>query len=1203
MNFLSQTNFKGWIMRLTSLLLALSVTGARLLAAGPASSQDLNEVRVTLDLKGEPLKSAFSAIERQTSFRFAYNDRQVGRYRSITLSRANTPLQDVLRELLSGTQLAYKQVSNKIIVFKAEEVSPDPPADAGATVAAPGDGSVKGTVLNSKGEPVPGASIALISADKGGTSPSGVAADAGGHFTLTGIKPGKYQLQVSAVGFQNYTQSVTVTADQTTEVRVALKEESASLNEVVVTGYSRQSKRDVTGAASTVSADVVAQTPVSSVEGVLEGRVSGVTVDGQGGPGSGETIRIRGIGTLLNNDPLYVIDGVQIKLGTSGGSQNISNLLDPGEIESITVLKDPSMTALYGANGSNGVIVITTKTGRQGAPRLDYNAYYGWQVPKGLPSEITPQQQADALYNSYLAAGAAFPFTGFYNISGGTPVLPAYIIENSATAGNQGVAAGDPAADASLYNYQNYRIVKANQSGTNWWKALFKTSMTQNHQLTLSGANDRSNYALSMGYLNDDGTLLNSYFRRLSLRVNTQFKIKPWLRIGENVELSYSTTNTAGRSPTGDIAALYILSPLLPKYDIAGNPAGTNKALVLGNTGNPYTDRLNALGDKSYNQSILGTAYLDVDPFHGLTYTNQIGFQFFPNEGHGYTPVEYQEPIPGSTNLFSEGGGYFTDWRWLNKLSYTNTFARIHRVTAFVGYEAHQFASRSYGGTTGNIGFPSVNTEYLSNGNTGSGTPFVPTVFGGGGAYTTTSYIANVTYALMDKYLVEGSFRRDGSSDFGPNIRYGYFGSASIGWRMSSENFMKDIRWLDDLKPRVAFGSVGNDDAGTVSYLATIASGPFGAYDLAGTNTSSMAGYFPYQLGNAGLQWEANQTLNAGFDATLFHHSVTASFNWFDRSTNRLIFAPPSSGTAGSALPAFQNVMHFTNKGVELELGYNGHITRDFSWDMSFNISTYRNKVVYIDGLDSAYIEGGEFGSNNSTYLTRSTVGRPVSSFFGYVYNGLYQNAADVTHSPDESNFGVNAANGAGHIKYKDLNGDGVIDAKDETYLGNPSPKFTYGYNLNLYFKHFDLGVLLQGVYGNKIFNYGRVLSQFPNGAQTGQGALTPAGQDTWSPSNPNARLPIFSQDGVNDLSPSSEFIESGSYMRIKMIQLGYTIPGLKGIRKLRIYVQAYNPLTITHYSGMDPEVNDGSPSNLGIDYGTAYPFSKKYLFGLNLGL
>ena len=1191
--------YKGWIMRLTCLLVALGCTGLQLLMAHPGHGQALNDVSVSLELKNESLRTAFTRIEKQTDFRFAYNRQSVDEYKNITVPKGAYTLEKALTLLLSGTRLSFKQIGNKIIIFRQEEpvaASPDPPTEA-APEAQQG-GTIRGKVTTDKDDPLSGASIVVVGSDKG------ISADAGGLYTISGLKPGRYTLQVSAVGFQTTQRVVSVTATGVTEINIQLKPGGNSLNEIVVTGYSKQNKRDVTGAASTVSADVIAQTPVSSVESILQGRVAGVNVDGQGGPGAAQTIRIRGVGTLGNNDPLYVIDGVQIRMGTSNGSQNISNLLDPGDIESITILKDPSLIALYGADGSNGVIVITTKTGKQGAPRLDYNSYVGFQVPKSLPSTITPQQQANALYASYRNANMPFAYESMYDTSSGSPVLPDFIIEGTNT-NNLGVKSGDPAADATLYNYQNYRIIKANQAGTNWWKAIFNPSMTQNHQLTLSGANDKSNYAISLGYMDDQGTLLNSYFKRLSLRINTQFKIKPWLRLGENVEMSYTSGNSVSRNPTGDIAALYILSPLLPKYDIVGNFAGTNKALVLGNTGNPYTDRKNQTSDKSYTESIIGAAYAEVEPIRGLTYTNQIGFQFVPNEGRSYTPVEYQEPIPGTTNLFSEGGSYYTDWRWLNKVSYTATIDRIHKVSAFAGYEADEYASRSYGGTTGNIGYPSSNTEYLGNGNTGSGSAYVPTVNGGGSVNTKVSVVGNATYSLMDKYLLTGTFRRDGSSNFGPSDRYGNFGAVSAGWRLSGEKFMQNVHWINDLKIRGSYGTAGNDAwNGSVSYLGYLASGAFGAYDLAGTNTSSMSGYYPYQLGNAKLHWEENKTTNLGFDAALFNNSLTGSFNWFNRATDGLIYAPPSSGTAGSALSPYENVLNFSNKGVELELGYNGHVGREFKFDMSFNISSYHNRVNYIDGIDSTYIEGGVFGSNGAIYLSRSTVGRPVSSFFGYVYQGLYQNAQDVASHASEANFGITSANALGHVMYKDMNGDGVIDAHDETYLGNPNPKFSYGYNLNLYYKNFDFGILLQGVYGNKIFNYARTLSEYPNGAAAGQGGLSPAGLDTWSPTNPNAKLPIFSQDlTAYDLSPASNFIESGSYMRIKQIQLGYTIPHLKGVRKLRIYVQAYNLLTLTHYSGMDPEVSDGDPHNLGIDYGTSYPMSKKYLLGVNLGL
>ncbi len=1182
--------YKGWIMKLTCLLVAIGCTGLQLLMASTGKGQELNEVRVSLECRNEPLRGAFTKIEQQTDYRFAYNRKQVDNY-TVTLSRGNYTVAKALELLLANTHLVFRQLNNKIIVYLRD----DPAAGSTESAAEQSGGTIRGKITNDKDEPVVGASLMLK-----GAGPKGTGAGADGTYSLTNIAPGKYQLQVSAIGYQNIVRDVTITEGQSLDLNFQLKAGGNALNEVVVTGYSRQNKRDVTGAASTVSAATIAESPVTTVESVLQGRVSGVTVDGQGGPGNSQTIRIRGVGTLGNNDPLYVIDGVQIRMGTANGSQNISNLLNPGEIESITILKDPSLIALYGSEGSNGVVVITTKTGKPGAPRFEYDAYIGVQDPRKLPSTITPQQQANALLGSFRNANMAFPYQNFYDTSSGTPLLPDYIIEGSVT--NLGVKAGDPRADPSLYDNAAYRILKANKAGTDWWKAMFKSAMTENHQLSLSGATDRSNYAITMGYLDDKGILLNSYFKRLSLRVNTQFKVKPWLRIGENVELSYSTQSTVNRNATNEIASLFMLSPLLPKYDIEGNLAGTNKALILGNTGNPYTSRVNANSNKNYSQSIVGTAYAEAEPIKGLIYTNQIGFQFFPNEYHAYTPVENQEPIPAPTNIMYEGGSYSTDWRWLNKLAYTLTLAEIHKISAFVAYEAREFNYRSYGGTTGNIGFPSSNTQYLGNGNTGSGAAYVPTVNGGGDKATNASYFGNVTYSLMDKYLLTGTFRRDGSSKFGPAKQYGNFAAGSVGWRLSSEQFMQNISWINDLKVRASYGAVGNDAIGSGLYLAGLASGNFGSYDLGGTNTSSLSGYFPYQLPNASVHWESNRSTNIGFDGALFNNSLTINFNWFRKETKGLLYAPLSPGTAGSALSPILNIMNFTNKGVELELGYNNHIGQ-LRYDIAFNISTYKNRVNYIDGLDSTFIQGGQFGSNGATYLSRSTVGKAVSSFYGYEYEGLFQNAADIASHADESSLGITTGNGLGHTKYKDLNKDGVIDARDQTYLGDPNPKFSYGFNLNLYYRNFDIGILLQGVYGNKVFNYARTLSQFPNGAVTGQGGLSPAALDTWTPSNPNAKLPIFSQDlSANDLSPSSLFIESGSYMRVKNLQLGYTIPNLKGVRRLRVYVQAYNLITFTHYSGIDPEVNDGDPHNLGIDYGTAYPMTKKYLLGVNLG-
>jgi hypothetical protein len=448
---------------------------------------------------------------------------------------------------------------------------------------------------------------------------------------------------------------------------------------------------------------------------------------------------------------------------------------------------------------------------------------------------------------------------------------------------------------------------------------------------------------------------------------------------------------------------LYMLSPLLPKYDISGNVSGTNHALILGNTGNPLSDRINSKTDKGYSQSIVGSAYGEADIIKGLTYTNQIGFQLFPNEFHSYSPIQPQEPIPGSNTLFSEGGDYSTDWRWLNKLSYTTTINKIHEITAFVGYEINELAERNYGGYAYNIAYPSTNTEYLSNGTSFPGIP----VYGGGDKSTSISEFANVTYSLLDKYLFTATGRRDGSSKFGPDDAYGNFGAVSAGWRISQESFLKNVSWLSDLKIRASYGTVGNDAIGSGGYLSLLKGDNFGNYDLGGTNNTSLNGFYLYQFGNSHLHWETNKTTNIGFDAAFFHNSLTASFDWYNRATDGLLYAPPSPGTAGSALSAIQNIMDFTNKGIELELNYNSHIG-DVKYSMGFNIATAKNNITYIDGIANDFFQQGVIGSNGANYLNRDQVGHPVGSFYGYVYQGLYRTPGDITSHATEDAFGYN---------------------------------------------------------------------------------------------------------------------------------------------------------------------------------------------------
>ena len=1040
---------------------------------------------------------------------------------------------------------------------------------------------IKGTVTDDKDSPLTGASIMVKGTRNGATT------GANGSYTIK-VPDGKGVLVFTFTGFQ----SKEITIGNSTTINVSLLPESKTLTDVIVTGYSRQSKRDVTGAVSTISSDVIAQTPVTDVGSLLQGRVAGVSVDDQGGPGDNAVVRIRGFGTNGDNDPLYVIDGVQMRGG--------NNLINPGDIETITILKDPSLTSLYGAEGGNGVIVITTKRGKIGAPKLEYNGYADWERTIKTPHIITPQQYANSYWGYLNNSGLAL--TDPYYGNGSSPVLPDYIIERNAGAPLV-VATGDPAANPSLYNINSYRILQVNKQGTDWFNTMLGQAFTQSHQLSLSGATDKSNYSLGFNYLDNKGLLLGTYFRRYSLRVNTEFKPTKWLKVGENVQFAYSQGSSVGggnHSTNNTFSDLYKRSPLIPIFDIAGNYSGPkgipdSKSLHPGGN-NPVYSALNGLAnDKGYNAGFIGSGYIDVEPVKGLVFESKIGLQFYPDSYRYFSDTFPQNVYSAPYNSFTEGSDWSSDWRWTNKVSYELRFHQIHKITAFVAYEARQYNLRYSGATTPKLPYTTPAYLNLSNGVPVDTTGGVfNTVNGGSDAETENSVFGNINYSLLDKYLFSYVIRRDGSSKFGPLRKYGTFPSYSVGWRVSKEKFMESVGWVNDFKLRAAIGSNGNNAIPSGIYENQYNTNPYvSSYDLGGTNNSALTGVGLYQIGNPYIHWETNQTTNLGFDATLFQNQVTIAFSWFNRVTKDLLAVPPVTGLQGDALAPYENIMKFGNKGIELELGYNNHIGK-LSYEMNFNISTYRNKVLYIDGDTSAHIDGDSYAPTHFS-LTRSVVGEPVSSFYGLQQIGIFQSGDDYTKY-GVTEPGLTAANAAGHFKFKDINHDGKIDDNDRTFIGSPHPKFSYGYNLNLFYKKFDLDIFLQGVYGNKIFNYWRAYTVWP-GAQE-EGSL-----DTWSATNTSAKLPIWNSNASDDVNPSSFFVENGSYMRLKSLQLGYTFPKSKAFSKLRVYVQGFNLLTFTKYSGIDPEISTGSPTNYGVDFGGNYPIARKILVGINFGL
>ena len=1175
-------------MRITIRQITLALIFTSSLHASKTSGQEILNKKFSISAVDMKLEEVLTKVQKQTGVKFLYSPNTIQAERKISFAAVDKKLIEFINEIVKPLSIDYRVVDEQILLFPSAKaaIGKDSNSETDqATLKVNSlqlyDNVVSGTVSDNNGAPLAGATV-MVKSNRAIVTTT----DNAGKFRLD-IGAASAVLVISYTGFKPY--EISVSAGQNITAKLALADNN--LDAVIVTGYSRQSKRDVTGAVSTVSADVVAKTPVTDVGSVLQGRVAGVSVDAQGGPGSTSVVRIRGFGSNGNNEVLYVIDGVQMRGG--------SNLVNPNDIETITVLKDPSNTSLYGAQGGNGVIVITTKTGKRGAaPKLEYNSYGAWESPTKFPKSLSPQAYANAYWN-YLK-NSNLPVTDQFYGSGAAPVLPDYIIERSS--GAPLIAAeGSAAANPALYSLSGYRILKTNKQGTDWFKEVLGQSFSHNHQLTLSGATDKSNYSLGLGYLNNEGTLLATYFSRYSIRLNTEFKPVSWLKLGENIQFSYTQgSGVTNHSPQGLLADLYQRSPLIPVYDIAGNYSGPKgfgdtRALHAGGN-NPVLGQKNGRETSGgYNAGMIGSAYVAVEPVKNLVYESKIGAQFYPYSFRFFLDTFPQNLYSAPYNQFSEGGGYSSDLRWTNKVSYEVRINSIHKISAFVAYESRKFLSRNNSGTTPNLLYTNQGFLNLSNGTPVlNGGPY-NTVSGGTDQATSTSIFGNVNYSLMDRYLVSFVARRDGSSKFGPLNRYGNFFSYSGGWRVSKESFMQRINWINDLKLRVAYGENGNDAIPSGLDRDQYLTGGYinySSYDLNGTNNSAFTGAGLYQLGNPYIHWETNKTTNIGFDATLFNNKVTVAFSWFNRITKDLLAVPPISGLRGDALAPFENVMQFSNKGLELELGYNNKIG-PIGYDMNFNISTYRNNVDYISNDSAAHIDA-EYGSTHFI-VTRSVVGKPLSSFFGYVQDGIFQSAEDYTKY-GVAHAGLTAATAPGHFKFRDLNNDHKINNDDRTFIGNPHPKFSYGYNLNLYYKNFDLGIFLQGVSGNKIFNYWRVNTVFP-GAQ-GEGA-----DNTWSPTNTGAKLPIWNNTSSDDIKPSSFFIEDGSYLRLKSLQIGYTLPASKAFSKMRIYVQGFNLLTSTKYSGIDPEISNGGANSIGVDFGGNYPISKKFVVGINFGL
>ncbi len=1036
--------------------------------------------------------------------------------------------------------------------------------------------NVTGVVTSDDG-PLPGATVLVKGTNSFATT------DFDGNFTIEAS-----QGDILVVSFVGYTTAeAPVDGDQLT-ISLAL---GNLLEEVIVTtGYGTQSKRDITGAVSTVEADDLLSVPATTFSQQLQGRAAGLTIINDATPGGEANVRIRGFSTTGNNNPLYIIDGVP--------TQQQGNL-NPNDIESIQILKDASASSIYGARAANGVIIITTKRGKVGQTQISYNSYYGWQNAAEDVEALDAQGLGEYLYLADYYAGKT-PSHGQYGFSG-TPENPQISIPNYV------FPSGAATANESLYSLTEENIYAITRSAdTNWWEEVTRSNAPiTSHQITASGATEKSQYAFTTSYFSQDSPVRFQGYERVTIRANSSTKVlNDRLTIGENFTLSMD--NRKGQfdqnSEQNAVSASYKHHPLLPVYDIAGNFAGS-RGLNLGNNNAPFARISRNQDDRSKRIRAFGSVYAEVKIADKVSAKSTFGFDVV---GRRFLDISRPQPEYVEGNFINGQTTGFQDqyqWNFTNQISYKETFNDVHKVEALIGVEALEAFGQTF--AAGRQRFPFESTpiiSFLNAGNQGTSS-------NNGGAYldfALWSQFTKLNYGYGDKYLAQIVVRNDASSRFRAATNSGVFPAASVGWRVSEENFMSGLTFIDDLKLRYGWGQTGNQEIGDYnSYTSYQATSFNSSYPIDGNATAATVGYNAAQYGNPGAQWESTTSSNLGLDATLFDRKMTLEFDLWSRTTDDLLLniaIPYGAGDGGA--PAV-NIGEMLNKGFDLAIGYSD-TKGDFGYGINANISQYRNEVIRLDEFNTPIFGAGR----RVPSMTRTISGSPLSMFFGLRTDGIFQTQAEADAAPS---FG--AYNAPGKFRFVDIDGDGEINDDDRTEIGSPHPDFTYGINLNLSYKNLSLNVFGNGSSGNDIFNYVRYFADF-NSFQGNRSVR--ALRDAWQPSNPsaprsqwiaanpNATSPIMDANDQTSSRVTSYLIEDGSYFRIRNIQLTYqfgdVINDALGIGGGQIYLQGQNLFTFTNYSGLNPEVNEGSDLTLGYD-GGYMPVSKTILVGLNLNL
>lgn len=1095
-------------------------------------AQSVLEKEISLQLEDREFKSVLKSIEKNADIRFTYTKNLIQLDKKVSVNLRKEKLSTILESLFVPMGISYEVAGNYIILNrKSVDLKSINHKNADFRLEPPAIIAITGKVVDDKGEGVMGVNIQIKGTTKGANT------DQNGYYSIS-VPDEKAVLVFSSIGF--VTQETTVGRRST--INIVLETDVKTLNEVVVVGYGSVKKSDLTGSVVSLKSKELTAGLNQNFQQSLIGRAAGVQVYQKSGePGSAMSVKIRGASSITaGNDPLYVIDGMPINDGspvTGTGDSFVSNpnprnplnSLNPNDIESIEILKDASATAIYGARGSNGVVLITTKKGNEGGLRVNYSGSYGVQTVANSPKMLTGEQYRDVL-NGIIDAGG----------------------------GNA-----------------NERIT-GSVTNTDWQSMLFQQATVQNYDLSFQGGNNNTKYYVSLGYMDQAGVVKNSGSTRYSARFNLENRIKDKYTFGINLNTSYikDLYNSVGIGVNENASALYaaiFYDPTIAPYKEDGS---YNRSIYM--TMDHPVALINGQIANSDSYRTFGTMFAEYFFMPALSAKVKIGGDINTSQRNVWIAPMTLNGVQnnGIASILTGTRSYYMGEFTMN---YTKQIAK-HFISAVAGATNEHFGSNSFSGTGKGYTLPDLKYDAI-----GSGTQSLNTIGSGRAETQLISFLGRVNYSFNDKYLITASIRADGSSRFGPNNRYGFFPSAAFAWKAHEEAFMKDISAISELKLRASYGVIGNQSIGNFLFLPTFGIG--GDAIFGGVRNTTIQ---PSRNPNPDLKWESAKQMDIGVDFGLFKNKIKGTIEYYNRTTSDLLLSVPQPLSSGFGSRT-ENVGSMRNTGIELTLGGDIIKTGGFTWNLNGNFSTLSNEVISL-GSSPQIIYGAAGFISNAAIIQ---VGKPLASYYGFIVDGVWQTTDDFS----KTQAGVKA----GDVKYRDLNGDKVINDADRTIIGKAFPDFIYGATSKMTYKGFSFEVFIEGNQGSSILNQMMVDSYFPVSFRRNK--LADVYLNRWTPSNPTNEYPSF----VNPTSQgqrtiNSKTVEDASYLRIQAIRLSYEVPIPKNkfVRSVNIFVTGQNLKTFTNYKGTDPATNAVGDDILKIDYST-YPLTRTFTGGINV--